>query len=99
ARGRGARSRDRPPHAARLPLPGLVGGRAAAARAPRGDRARAHPHALIRGGGRGLARALLPFPAMIPHRLRVLYRHSFREPRRERLFLASVSFFFAFGVT
>jgi len=36
---------------------------------------------------------------MIPHRLRVLYRHSFREPRRERLFLASVSFFFAFGVT
>lgn len=32
-------------------------------------------------------------------RLRVLYRRSFREPRRERLFLASVSFFLAFGVT
>ena len=37
--------------------------------------------------------------AMIPNRLRVLYRRSFRQPRRERLFLASISFFVAFGVT
>jgi len=31
-------------------------------------------------------------------RLYALYRHNFREPRRERLFLASVSFFLTFGV-
>ena len=36
---------------------------------------------------------------MIPNRLRALYRRYFREPRRERLFLASLSFFVAFAVT
>jgi hypothetical protein len=36
---------------------------------------------------------------MIPVRLRGLYRRYFREPRRERLFLASLSFFVAFAVT
>lgn len=35
---------------------------------------------------------------MIPVRLRALYRRAFREPRRERLFLASLSFFAAFGL-
>ena len=35
---------------------------------------------------------------MIPARLRALYRHYFREPRRERLFLASVSFFLTFAI-
>src|SRR5204862_7675047 len=37
----------------------------------------------------------------IPHRrLRDLYRRSFRgEPRRERLFLASLAFFVVFGIT
>jgi hypothetical protein len=30
-------------------------------------------------------------------RLRALYRHHFREPKRERLFLASVAFFLTFG--
>ena len=35
---------------------------------------------------------------MIPVRLRVLYRRSFREPRRERLFLASLSFFLSFAI-
>ena len=32
-------------------------------------------------------------------RLAALYRRHFREHRRERMFLASVSFFFTFGVT
>ncbi len=36
---------------------------------------------------------------MIPARLRALYRRYFREPRRERLFLASLVFFVAFAVT
>ena len=36
---------------------------------------------------------------MIPVRLRALYRRYFREPRRERLFLASLSFLVAFAVT
>ena len=35
---------------------------------------------------------------MIPLRLRSLYRRHFREPRRERLFLASSSFFLTFAV-
>jgi hypothetical protein len=35
---------------------------------------------------------------MIPARLRALYRRYFREPRRERLFLASASFFVTFGI-
>jgi hypothetical protein len=35
---------------------------------------------------------------MIPARIRALYRRYFREPRRERLFLASSSFFVAFAV-
>jgi hypothetical protein len=36
----------------------------------------------------------------VPHRrVRDLYRRSFREPRRERLFLASLTFFVVFGVT
>jgi hypothetical protein len=34
-----------------------------------------------------------------PRRLRALYLHHFSDPRRERLFLASVAFFVAFGVT
>lgn len=33
-----------------------------------------------------------------PRRVGALYRHHFRDPRRERLFLASVAFFVAFGV-
>ncbi len=32
-------------------------------------------------------------------KLRRLYRHSFHEPRRERLFLASLGFFAAYGIT
>jgi hypothetical protein len=36
---------------------------------------------------------------MIPARIRALYRRSFREPRRERLFLASASFLIGFAVT
>src|SRR6266487_3373096 len=35
---------------------------------------------------------------MIPARLAALYRRYFREPPRERLFLASVSFFLTFGI-
>ena len=35
---------------------------------------------------------------MIPTRLRALYRRYFREPQRERLFLASSSFLVAFAV-
>jgi hypothetical protein len=35
---------------------------------------------------------------MIPVRIRALYRRYFREPRRERLFLASVSFFVTFAI-
>src|SRR6267142_4453603 len=35
---------------------------------------------------------------MIPARLAALYRHYFREPRRERLFLASVSFLLTFAI-
>jgi hypothetical protein len=35
---------------------------------------------------------------MIPARLRALYRQYFREPRRERLFLASLCFFVTFSV-
>jgi len=36
----------------------------------------------------------------VPHRrVRDLYKRSFREPRRERLFLASLAFFVVFGVT
>lgn len=39
-------------------------------------------------------------PAPAPRRgLGDLYRRSFREPRRERLFLASVSFFVTFAIT
>jgi hypothetical protein len=34
-----------------------------------------------------------------PRRVGHLYRHHFRDPRRERLFLASVGFFVAFGIT
>ena len=34
---------------------------------------------------------------MIPVRLAALYRRSFKDPRRERLFLASLSFFFTFA--
>jgi len=34
-----------------------------------------------------------------PRRVGALYRHHFRDPRRERLFLASVGFFVAFAVT
>jgi len=34
-----------------------------------------------------------------PRRIGWLYRHHFRDPRRERLFLASVGFFVAFAVT
>jgi len=35
---------------------------------------------------------------MVPIRLSALYRHYFREPRRERLFLASLSFFVTFAL-
>lgn len=35
---------------------------------------------------------------MIPARLRALYRRYFREPRRERLFLASLSFLVTFAL-
>jgi hypothetical protein len=36
---------------------------------------------------------------MFPTRLLALYRRHFEEPRRERLFLASVSFFLTFAIT
>jgi hypothetical protein len=35
---------------------------------------------------------------MRPSRLLALYRRHFREPRRERLFLASISFFLTFAI-
>jgi hypothetical protein len=38
-------------------------------------------------------------PVQEPRRLRALYRQHFSDPRRERLFLASVAFFVAFAVT
>jgi hypothetical protein len=37
-------------------------------------------------------------PRINRHSLPALYRRSFREPRRERLFLASLSFFVTFGL-
>jgi hypothetical protein len=35
---------------------------------------------------------------VFPDRFRALYRRHFREPRRERLFLASLSFFLTFAI-
>lgn len=34
----------------------------------------------------------------LPFRIRALYRRHFREPRRERLFIASASFFLTFAI-
>ncbi len=46
------------------------------------------------------AGASRPPPAMnLARRLLAAYRHSFRDHRRERLFLASLGFFVAFGIT
>jgi len=37
-------------------------------------------------------------PLVPPHRVAELYREHFDDPRRERLFLSSISFFAAFGL-